>query len=61
MLPLRTLSVLEWAVCGIGMFFIGVGISCIGLGLKRYGFIFLIIGLVLEIPSFYLVFKHKIK
>ena len=56
---LRSLNVLEWEACGIGMFYMGVGSACIGLGVKWYGIMFLIIGLILEIPGFYLVFKHR--
>jgi len=56
---LRTLSVWEWLVCGVGMFFIGLGMGYIDVGVRDYGIGFLIFGLILEIPAFYLVFKHK--
>jgi len=56
---LRPLSVWEWLVCGIGMFFIGLGIGYINVQIYDYGIGFLIFGLVLEIPAFYLVFKHQ--
>jgi hypothetical protein len=56
---LRTISLLEWIICALGMFFIGVGASYISFGIFKYGLIILIIGLILEIPAFYLVYKHK--
>lgn len=59
MKKLRTLSVWEWLVCGVGMFFMGVGIGYIRIGVMDYGIGFFIVGLILEIPAFYLVFKHK--
>ncbi|PIP92365.1 hypothetical protein COW77_00390 [Candidatus Wolfebacteria bacterium CG18_big_fil_WC_8_21_14_2_50_39_7] len=55
---LKPLSVEEWLVCGIGMFFMGLGIG-LGAGVMNFGIGFFILGLVLEIPAFYLVFKHK--
>ena len=59
MKKLRALSVWEWLVCGVGMFFMGVGISYIRMGVMDYGVGFFIGGLILEIPAFYLVFKHR--
>ena len=59
MRKLRTLSVWEWLVCGAGMFFIGLGVGYVDVGIKDYGIGFLIFGLTLETPAFYLVFKHK--
>lgn len=56
---LKPLSVEEWFVCVIGMFFVGLGIGYIDVGIMDYGIGFFIFGLVLEIPAFYLVFKHK--
>lgn len=56
---LRSLSFWEWLVCGIGMFFIGLGMGYIDVGVMDYGIGFFIFGLILEIPAFYLVFKHK--
>lgn len=58
---LRTLSFGEWLVCGAGMFFIGLGIGYIDVRVMDYGIGFLIFGLILETPAFYLVFKHKKK
>jgi len=56
---LRTLSVWEWLVCSFGMFFVGLGIGYIDVEVFDYGIGFLIFGLILEIPAFYLVYKHK--
>lgn len=56
---LRTLSVWEWLVCAIGVFFMGLGMGYINVEVFNYGIGFLIFGLILEIPAFYLVFKHK--
>jgi len=56
---LRALTVWEWLVCGVGMFFMGAGISYIKMGVMGYGIGFFIVGLVLETPAFYLVFKHR--
>ena len=56
---LRPLSVWEWLVCGLGMFFMGLGIGYISLQIYDYGIGFFIFGLILEIPAFYLVYKHK--
>jgi len=59
MRKLRPLSVWEWLVCGLGMFFMGLGIGYISLQIYDYGIGFFIFGLILEIPAFYLVYKHK--
>ena len=56
---LRTLNVWEWLVCGTGMFFIGLGVGYIDVRVMDYGIVFIIFGLILEIPAFYLVYKHK--
>jgi len=56
---LRPLSIWEWSVCGIGMFFMGVGVSYVSMGIMDCGIKLFIIGLLLEVPAFYLVFKHK--
>jgi len=55
---LKPLSVEEWFVCATGMFFMGLGIGTYA-RVRDYGIGFFILGLVLEIPAFYLVFKHK--
>jgi hypothetical protein len=55
----RTLSALEWFLCAFGMFFIGLGMGYIDVQIFNYGIFFFILGLILEIPAFYLVFKHK--
>jgi len=59
MKKLRTLSIWEWLVCGVGMFFIGLGMGYIDVRVMDYGIGFVIFGLILETPAFYLVFKHK--
>jgi hypothetical protein len=41
------------------MFFIGLGMGYIDVQVFDYGIFFLVLGLILEIPAFYLVFKHK--
>jgi len=56
---LKPLSVEEWFVCGVGMFFIGLGIGYIDVQIYNYGIGFFIFGLILEIPAFYLIFKHE--
>ena len=56
---MRNLNWKEWAVCAVGMFFVGLGIGYIDVEVLDYGIFFLIFGLILEIPAFYLVFKHK--
>jgi hypothetical protein len=56
---IRALSIWEWLVCALGMFFIGLGIGDIDVQVYDYGIGFFIFGLILEIPAFYLVFKHK--
>ena len=59
MKKLRPLNIWEWLVCGVGMFFIGLGIGYIDVEVMDYGIGFLVLGLILEVPAFYLVFKHK--
>jgi len=56
---LRPLSFWEWLVCAVGMFFIGLGMGYIDVQVYYYGISFLIFGLILEIPAFYLIFRHK--
>jgi hypothetical protein len=56
---IKTLSFLEWFICAFGMFFIGLGIGYIDVQVFDYGIFFFILWLILEIPVFYLVFKHK--
>jgi len=56
---LRPLSVWEWSVCAIGMFFIGLGMGYIDVQVYDYGIGLVIFGLILEIPAFYLIYKHK--
>ncbi|PIU42497.1 MAG: hypothetical protein CO034_01050 [Parcubacteria group bacterium CG_4_9_14_0_2_um_filter_35_11] len=56
---LKTLSFWEWLVCALGMFFIGLGVGYIDVEVFNYGIGFIISGLILEIPAFYLVYKHK--
>jgi len=56
---LRPLSFWEWLVCAAGMFFIGLGAGYIDVEVYNYGIGFFIFGLILEIPAFYLIFKHK--
>jgi len=56
---LRPLSFWEWLVCAAGMFFIGLGVGYIDVEVYDYGIGFFIFGLILEIPAFYLIFKHK--
>ena len=56
---LEPLSFWEWFVCAIGVFFIGLGVGYIDVRVMDYGIGFFIFGLILEIPAFYLVFKHE--
>jgi len=56
---IRYLSLQEWLVCTLGMFFMGLGMGYIDVKVFNYGIGFFIFGLILEIPAFYLVFKHK--
>jgi len=56
---LRSLSFWEWLVCATGMFFVGLGVGYIDVEVYDYGIGFFIFGLILEIPAFYLVFKHR--
>ena len=56
---LRPLSFWEWFLCAIGMFFIGIGVGYIDVEVYDYGILMIILGLILETPAFYLVFKHK--
>ena len=56
---MKTISFLEWLICGLGMFFMGLGVGYIDVRVMDYGVGFFIFGLILEIPAFYLVFKHK--
>jgi hypothetical protein len=55
---LKPLGIKELLICGVGMFFMGLGIGLCA-GVANYGIGFFIFGLVLEIPAFYLVFRHK--
>jgi len=41
------------------MFFVGLGVGYIDVEVYDYGIGFFIFGLILEIPAFYLVFKHR--
>jgi len=56
---LKTLSLWEWLICATGMFFMGLGIGYIDVEIWDHGIPLFIFGLILEIPAFYLVFKHK--
>jgi len=56
---LKTLSIWEWLVCAIGIFFMGLGVGYIDVRVMDYGISFFIFGLILEIPAFYLIYKHK--
>jgi hypothetical protein len=56
---LRPLSFWEWLTCALGMFFMGLGMGYIDVEIFDYGIGFFIFGLILEIPAFYLVFKHE--
>jgi len=56
---MKTISFLEWLICGLGMFFMGLGVGYIDVRVMDYGVGFFIFGLILEIPSFYLIYKHR--
>jgi len=56
---LKYLSLQEWLICALGMFFIGLGMGYIDVEVFDYGIGFFIFGLILEIPAFYLIYKHK--
>jgi len=56
---LRPLNFWEWFVCAVGMFFIGLGMGYIDVEVYDYGIFMIILGLILETPAFYLIFKHK--
>jgi hypothetical protein len=56
---IKPLSWQEWLICSLGIFFIGLGMGYVDVGVMDYGIIFLILGLILEIPAFYLIYKHR--
>lgn len=56
---LKPISAKEWFVCAVGAFFWGLGIGYIDVRVFDYGIAMILIGLILEIPAFYLVFKHR--
>jgi hypothetical protein len=49
---IRTLSIMELFVCALGIGYIDIRVI-------DYGIFFFIPGLILEIPTFYLVFELK--
>lgn len=55
---METISLGQWFFSAIGVFFIGAGAGCFS-GIRIVGITLILIGLVLEIPAFYLVYKHK--
>jgi len=56
---LKPLSLGQWLVSGVGMFFVGLGMGYLDIGATNYGIFFFVLGLILEIPAFYLAYKHK--
>jgi len=56
---MKTISIFEWLICSFGMFFVGLGVGYLDVRATNYGIGFFIFGLILEIPAFYLIYKHK--
>ena len=55
---MKTISLEQWIFSAIGIFFIGAGAGCFE-KTRNFAITLILIGLVLEIPAFYLVYKHK--
>jgi hypothetical protein len=55
---MKTISLGQWFLSAIGVFFIGAGAGCFE-ETRNFAIALILIGLVLEIPAFYLVYKHK--
>ena len=56
---MKTISVLEWLICSLGMFVFGLGLAYIDVEIYDHGIPLIIFGLILEIPAFYLIYRHK--
>jgi len=56
---MKTISLLEWLICSLGMFFMGLGIGYIDVEIWDHGIPLFIFGFILEIPAFYLIYKNK--
>jgi hypothetical protein len=56
---IKTISIFEWVVCSLGMFVFGLGMAYIDVEIYDHGIPLVILGLILEIPAFYLIYKHK--
>lgn len=55
---MRPISIGQWCAAAIGVFFIGVGVGSFSV-MKNLGIAMILFGIILEIPAFYLVYKHK--
>lgn len=55
---MKPISLGQWCAAAIGTFFIGVGVGCFS-AMKNLGIAMILFGIILEIPAFYLVYKHK--
>jgi len=55
---LNPISFWEWLVCSLGMFLFGFGLGYSSLE-PQVGFWLAFLGIILEIPAFYLIYKHK--
>ena len=44
---------------GVGMFLLGAGFMALTFEAPKIGAPFVIVGVILELPAFYLVYKHK--
>lgn len=56
---MKTISISEWLICSLGMFVFGLGMAYIDIEIYDHGIPLIILGLILEIPAFYLIYKHK--
>ena len=56
---MKTISISEWLICSLGMFCFGLGMAYIDVEIFDHGIPLIILGSILEIPAFYLIYKHK--
>lgn len=56
---LKPIGFWEWLACAPGMFFMGLGAGYLKVSILDYGIGLFVLGLILETPAFYLLFKHR--